>query len=477
VPTEYVVAGKEADDVQMIWWSIQQLKARKPESRIAAAEKLAASEKPEAIEALAEAANDPEASVRQAITVALGRFKDERVVIPLTGLLNDMAPEVRAAAATALGDIDAKCAEKPLISSLKDQNDKVRQAAAKALDKLGWQPQSSEERAVHSIAIGRYMQAAQEGETAFFPLVSVLKGDTYHQRKAAIEALSRLDDSRSLRPLISALKDSDSHVRVSAIEAIGRQASPEAIDALIVALKDEFPPARTAAAEALGRSGGAKALVPLTVALRDKSWDVRRAAVEALGRLGDARALEPLVALFKDKDPDVRMATVRALSTLKDPRAIPALIVTLTDDQRQVREAALDALQRLDPQWDRSDAAQQVIPELENAHRSREYWVRQAASDVLARIAQARSDSQALEGEPNTVLVEAPVVVQLLAGLLRDGDRDFRLAAAEALGRLGDHRTSKVLEEAREDIDPWVKHAAERAYEEMQERGRARAER
>ena len=203
---------------------------------------------------------------------------------------------------------------------------------------------------------------------------------------------------------------------------------------------------------------------------------MRRAAVEALGRLGDARALEPLIALFKDKDPDVRMATVRALSTLKDPRAIPALIVILTDDQRQARDAALGALQRLDPQWDRSDAAQQVIPELENAHRSREYWVRQAASEVLVRIAQARNDSRSLEdNDSNGVLVEAPLVVQLLAGLLRDGDRDFRLAAAESLGRLGDPRTTRVLNEARQDIDPWVKSAAERAYEEVQDQERSRA--
>ena len=81
-----------------------------------------------------------------------------------------------------------------------------------------------------------------------------------------------------------------------------------------------------------------------------------------------------------------------------------------------------------------------------------------------------------LGDEANAVLVGAPVVVQLLAGLLRDGDRDFRLAAAEALGRLGDPRTTRILGEACQDIDPWVRHAAGKASEEIQERGRAQAE-
>lgn len=454
----------------MIWWSVQQLKSSKPEARIAAAEKLAASGKSEAIEALAGAANDADASVRRAITAALGRFKDDRVVIPLTGLLNDIAPEVREAAATALGAIDAKCAEKPLISSLKDPNAPVRQAAAKALDRLGWQPQSSEERALHSIATGRYMQATQEGETAFVPLVAVLKGDTYHQRKAAIEALSRLEDSRALRPLIAALKDPDSHVRVSAVEALGRLANPEAADALIVALKDEFAPVRAAAAEVLGRLAGAKALVPLTVALRDRSWDVRKAAVEALGKLGDSKALEPLVGLFKDKDPDVRLATVRALTTLEDPRAIPVLIITLTDEQREVREAAFNALRRLDPNWDRSEAAKSVIPELESAQRSREYWVRQSATEVLARIQQAQGGLNGPTDAGTAAIAEAPVVIQSLVSLLRDADRDFRMAAAEALGRMGDTRVTPALDAARQDIDQWVQAAANEAWTTLQKR-------
>ena len=346
----------------------------------------------------------------------------------------------------------------------------MRQTVAAALQQLGWQPQTSEERALHNVATGRYMQAAQEGETAFIPLVSALKGDTYQQRKSAVEALSRLDDARAVRPLIASLKDPDTHVRASAVEAIGRINNPEAVEAVICALKDEFTPVRVTAAEVLGRLGGPKVFTPLTVALRDKAWDVRRAAVEGLARLGEPKVLEHLVPLFKDPDADVRLSTIRAMATLKDERAIPALIIALTDEQRPVREAASNALLRIDQYWDQSEAAQSVMPELEAAHRSREYWVRQAASEVLARIAQARAMSRGPEEEATAAMAQAPMAVQVLVGLLRDSDRDFRLAAAEALGRLGDERVAMALGTARQDIDRWVQSAANTAWEEIQKR-------
>lgn len=454
----------------MNWWSTHQLKSNKPDARIAAIRKLTITQKVESIGMFAEMVGDPDPSVRQAVAEALSTFRDERVVIPLSILLNDTSPAIREAAAIALGDTGLKRSEKQLLSSLKDSNAQVRRAAARSLELLGWQPSSSEERAMHWVAIGRYMQAAQEGETAFIPLLAVLQGDTYQQRKAAVEALSRLDDERAIRPLIAALKDSDSHVRVSAVEAIGRMGNPEAVDAVISALKDEFPPVRVAAAEVLGRIGGPKVFNPLTVALRDKSWDVRRSAVEALGRLGDERVIDPLLSVYKDNDTDVRMAVVRALAALQDPRAIPALIITLTDEQRPVREAAVTALLRIDQYWDQTEAAQSVMPELEAAQRSREYWVRQAASDVLTRIEKARVLNQGPEEEASAAMAQAPLTVQLLVGLLRDSDRDFRLAAAEALGRLGDVRVETALGLAQQDIDPWVQAAAGHAWEAIQHR-------
>ena len=47
-----------------------------------------------------------------------------------------------------------------------------------------------------------------------------------------------------------------------------------------------------------------------------KGWFVRKAAAEALGRLGDIRAIPPLTAALQDEDKDVRLAAADALDAL-----------------------------------------------------------------------------------------------------------------------------------------------------------------
>ena len=51
----------------------------------------------------------------------------------------------------------------------------------------------------------------------------------------------------------------------------------------------------------------------------------------------------------------------------------------------------------------------------------------------------------------------------ILADLLRDHDRDLRLAAAEALGELQDQNAVPNLTAASRDADPFVRQAAESA--------------
>ena len=51
----------------------------------------------------------------------------------------------------------------------------------------------------------------------------------------------------------------------------------------------------------------------------------------------------------------------------------------------------------------------------------------------------------------------------ILADLLRDPDRDLRLAAAEALGELGEKNAAAHLVTASRDNDPLVRQAVERA--------------
>src|SRR5207302_1920061 len=66
----------------MKWWTLQQLKSKKPETRKVAVERLFAENPAEAVDHLLALANDPDHEVRKAVVQALGRTKDEKVLTP-----------------------------------------------------------------------------------------------------------------------------------------------------------------------------------------------------------------------------------------------------------------------------------------------------------------------------------------------------------------------------------------------------------
>jgi HEAT repeat protein len=94
----------------------------------------------------------------------------------------------------------------------------------------------------------------------------------------------------------------------------------------------------------------------------------------------------------------------------------------------------------IDPYWERSEAAMRTTPELQERLRSREYWIRQSAAEVLGKLGQAQPHSTALSTESDPSRKKRHVVAEILTQMLSDVDQDFRQAAAEAFGRtnLGD---------------------------------------
>jgi HEAT repeat protein len=219
------------------------------------------------------------------------------------------------------------------------------------------------------------------------------------------------------------------------------------------------------AAEALGPLGDPRAVEPLVKALGDRNWEVREAAVLALGHYRDARAVDPIVALLSDPDREVREAAARVLEQIGDPRAVGPLVLTLKDAEDTVRQAAGRALTALDPNWESSDAARAVVPQLKAALKDKEYWVRQSAASVLAKIGELRPT------ESDTAMLAQPIyyrrqaAIELLVNTLGDFDRELRIAAAEALGRLGQQVALHPLAQALRDDDVGVRTAAAQALE------------
>ena len=456
-------AAKRNLITDMHWWTQQQLKFKNPQTRRQAVEKLAASGTADSIDDLISALQDDDASVRLAVVQALGRLKDSRTLPALVQAMRDPDGEVREAVVAALMEVgDATCAE-VLVGALRDLNLSVRRRAAKALDFFGWQPSNDIQKVLRFVALGEFMNAASIGSVALEPLISALKDQLCPNRRNVVEALSHIGDERVLKPLMGVLKDPDAHVRVAAVEALGALRDPRSAEPLTLALRDQDPLVRAAAANALGTMTDNGSFDRLTSSLQDTNWSVRKASVEALGRLKDPRGVEPLTALLKDADHDVREAAIEALGQIKHKSAVEHLVAALADPQSSVRYAAAGVLRRIDPEWERSEGARAAVPALKTASTSKEYWVRQAASDTLSKLSNLPKPEPSLGGFTDPVYYKRSAALQALVQALGDWDRDLRQAAAEALGRIADQRALDPLKAALEDADDWVRESAQKA--------------
>ena len=89
--------------------------------------------------------------------------------------------------------------------------------------------------------------------------------------------------------------------------------------------------------------------------------------------------------------------------------------------------------------------------------------MRRPEGDVLARIGNVREAEPQANGFSSPGYLRHKSVVKALSGAMQDYDRDLRLAAAEALGRIGDAGCINLLVQATNDSDTWVRQAAARS--------------
>lgn len=262
-------------------------------------------------------------------------------------------------------------------------------------------------------------------------LIKALDNREPEIRRDAAKSLGTLGVMTAVDPLIVALKDPDPSVRTAAIYALNLLGDPRAVEPFIISLKDEDVSVRIAAAQALGYSADPRAADPLIITLKDEDLSVREAASDALIRIGepavkalstsgDPQAVDILIAILIDDRGIVSVAVANALGEIGDLRAVDPLIEALInssghpDDTRAVANALIkiDALSAVDPL---------ILNLKDNAE-----GVRQVAAEVLG-------------------VIGSPAVESLIKTLEISTDWKEKIAAAEALGIIGDPRAIKPL--------------------------------
>ena len=451
----------------MLWWTYQQLRVSSAKNRLAVVQKLADSGDPDSVGPLIFALKDKDAAVRCAAAKALMRCHDRRAVEPLVQMLRDTVPLARAAAAETLGHLGDPVAVNHLVGFLRDGDPIVRTIAARSLDRLGWKPGTDSHRVLQILAMGNLHQLVALGPEGVSPLLELVRNGTPNKQFSAVKALGEITDPRVRPAMLEALRKPSPAVRIAALGTLERLADQTTFTEVEKLLRDQNAAVRGAAVEAATRCGGTRAVPSLLKCLKDASWEVRQAAANSLGTLGERSAVEGLCKLLNDPDRDVRESAINALGHIGDKRAIVPLVPALLDHESSVRNVATATLRKLDWRWEQNEDIRQVVPTITKALKHPDYWVRYSAGKLL----------ELLKIDPNQLPEEAPApapektaaevlphpAVAVLADMLFDRDRDFRLAAAEALGQLREKSAGSLLTAALRDADFAVRSAAETA--------------
>src|SRR3989304_3724288 len=146
--------------------------------------------------------------------------------------------------------------------------------------------------------------------------------------------------------LIAALKDADADVRKAAAEALERLEARERLDALAKKIEAGQMLERVKVIYPPSDLRGPRVAAILSAALKDPSEDVRAAAARALGTMADATVLQALVESLKDASPIVVRAGVEAISNFRDPGLLGPPVRALKHQDSGVVERALEAVSR-----------------------------------------------------------------------------------------------------------------------------------
>jgi HEAT repeat protein len=395
------------------------LKNGKSDARRAAAKSLCIVLVPRALEPLILALKDPDPEVRWRAAMAVGNFKDSRIIELLQFvLLNDESGNVRGAAAYTLSKIQDPRIEKMFAAILKSKDyrlrhigawalvtcrypyaidlliptlaDKNPQVASVALDGLIGKGASSDSliealksknpqiRSSAALILKRI-----KDPNSVDKLVTVLRGNRLEARCQAALILGEIQDNRAVEHLIKMLNDEEAEARQAAAMALGEIRDPLAVEPLICKLKDNNFEVRKKAAHALGTIGDPKAVVPLIDALEDKNLSYAGSAAWALGRIRDPSAVNPLIIALKHNNSELSMWAAQALGEINDRVAIEPLVGTLGDTNIETKAYAIESLGKL--------KATQAVEVLIAALKDKHLRVRRSAVEALGKIQDPRA--------------------------------------------------------------------------------------
>lgn len=357
------------------------------------------------------------ARIRVEVVKVMGQLGASELVEPCIEALSDELPEVRATAAEALGHLGDRRAHLPLSRARVDGESEVWVRAREALRELGLQPDlepliealGKDDWNVRLTAIDAL--AAERSPEAVTALGRAVHDSQPGVSAHALQRLLEKTDTETLAVLAAQMKVGQIAVRVSIARELAARSSPPALEALIEGVKGgTLAEASRLATEPLFPTGASWIVEELLQALSDGDARVRRFATQVLSEMGHAYPA-PFMRALEAGDAGIRDIVVGLLDSRDDVETSKALVHLLASDDLDLRNRASRLLVKM-------------------GHRG---------------------------------------VSALIAALSDDDDRII-VRSALLLAEVGDWRSVKALERAKNDPSPTVRGAAEAAFVSMRRR-------
>lgn len=379
---------------------------------------------------------DPgEMRVLRSAAFAVQELRDPRCVPALLELLRHPEAQRRGMAALALGWKANHAAVDGLLRLLADPDCMVRGDAAAALGDIG------NRDAVDGLASHLQRGTSLRGTATDAPVVETSRcgchGTDSCELSEVTWALGALRDDTAVDVLTSVLDAPESDISCWAAGALAEIGSARARDALAERL-DATDPARVQVARSLAKARDPSVFSTLEEMLRHDQPDTRHDAILGLKDLGGRAAVRLLLRALDDPESWVREAAVGALGSLRARRATRSLMALVAQESHTSRlwAQAVEALGQI--------RAREAVPMLLGKVRNHRYYVVSALASI---------------GDPRAV----PVLV----AALRHRDKELRVKAARALGRMGAPTAIPGLRALLADPWPSVRHAARRVLQEF----------
>lgn len=394
----------------------------------------------EATERLLLQLRHPSAHMREAAALELVLVADQMAFQPLTEALGDRDADVRRTVIQALAGLNLNAALPHFLPLLQDSEATVAQAARDALIKFGepaaqlllkelqhpdWMARKAALEVLQSLRL--YCPLAQ--------ILPLLEAPEWEIRESAARFFAGTQDERVTQALLNVLRqDSDREVKMAACRALGNSGDKRVIEPLLLVMRQtDDESLRLAAGEGLARMGGVISEAVVRQVLQDHRSPVRSLGAQILGHVRAEYALPPLMEMLHDETREVRMAAALALSQIQPEEALWVLLYhVFLEEPEMSPEAVLELGLRED---------RRAIPYLlgELTRLEGERW-----QDVILT-------ALGNLGESETIL---PLSVYLKA----TQPAPVRMAAAQALGRIGHSLAIDYLIAALADRDEAVRY-------------------